>query len=607
MKSLAVILSAVLAVAAVGGTLNLTNDTVYVGTPATDNEAATKAYADTAIQTATQSVTTAYQVADAAHTNAADPHPQYATDTALATHTGLTGTAAHGLGTMSLVNDAPSNGTAYARQDNGWVVSAGAGDLTSVTSTTPAYVYITGGESCDVGVGVSNVASAAQGALADTALQPANTSGWVVASHSDATWTNAVRAAQTNDGTGTDDQTLAEVLAQGATADRDINMGGNWITNSAGIYGTGVSWVSSPSGWLAGADGAATVYATFSGNGAGLTNLNLAPYAGTNLTWTGGQLHASGGGASVWTDDGDGTYSIATTNATGPSLMISNPASMTANTDVLQIKRGGTELLALDEDGDFRVGGGIYGHGYVYPYSAYPNVWLQTANATMLKINVPSGAITMDNNGFRYPYFDADVDFVLHCGAYNALVVDGSTGNGYVGIGMASPVTRLHVNGAIALDDMTTPTAYTNVAQFFATNAASAEMWVMDGAGNATQLSSHNAARDHIARSYNVYSGEGREINLDALALAVQAIADASPQARKALADAGYDTGDLYRATEHTPVDWDAEQAARVAARDAEIAAWMSDTNAPEIKGERPTALKPIPRHEWARPRRIGR
>jgi len=69
-----------------------------------------------------------------------------------------------------------------------------AGDITSVTSAAPAYVQIIGGDSGDVGVNVTNVATAAQGATADTALQPADTNGWNTATESDPVWTSALAA-----------------------------------------------------------------------------------------------------------------------------------------------------------------------------------------------------------------------------------------------------------------------------------------------------------------------------------------------------------------------------------------------------------------------------
>lgn len=68
----------------------------------------------------------------------------------------------------------------------------------------------------------------------------------------------------------------------------------------------------------------------------------------------------------------------------------------------------------------------------------------------------------------------------------------------------------------------TGPAAITNFAQFFATNTASAEMWVIDGAGTETQLSAHDKDGRHIAKSHNVYTGQGKVIDLWRLAEAVE-------------------------------------------------------------------------------------
>ncbi|MCB2157046.1 hypothetical protein KQI84_19385 [bacterium] len=69
---------------------------------------------------------------------------------------------------------------------------------------------------------------------------------------------------------------------------------------------------------------------------------------------------------------------------------------------------------------------------------------------------------------------------------------------GELGVGVVNPVERFEVyNGAISIgsDSYSTPTAQANRAKFFVNqdenNASVTAMWVMDSAGNTTQLSSH--------------------------------------------------------------------------------------------------------------------
>jgi hypothetical protein len=59
----------------------------------------------------------------------------------LTTHIGLTGTSVHGLGTLSTINDAASDGTIYGRKNGGWVAAAtGTGNFTGPASSTAHHI-----------------------------------------------------------------------------------------------------------------------------------------------------------------------------------------------------------------------------------------------------------------------------------------------------------------------------------------------------------------------------------------------------------------------------------------------------------------------------------
>ena len=128
---------------------------------------------------------------------------------------------------------------------------------------------------------------------------------------------------------------------------------------------------------------------------------------------------------------------------------------------------------------------------------------------------------------------------------------------GRVSIGADAPAAKLHVGGdmaGIVVENRTnTPATYTSGGQIFAlTN----ELFAMDGAGNVTQLSTHEGLA-HVAKSYNVWTGTGRSIDLDALAAAVQSLTGQT---------------NIVRTITVPARDWDAEEAKIVAKVDAERA-----------------------------------
>jgi hypothetical protein len=120
---------------------------------------------------------------------------------------------------------------------------------------------------------------------------------------------------------------------------------------------------------------------------------------------------------------------------------------------------------------------------------------------------------------------------------------------------------------------------------------------VEDGSGNVTQISPHEQTK-HMATSYNVWTGEGRKIDLDELAKGVQRLLTLAAKSDASVTN-GIDVSRIYTATKQTPVDWDVTELVRAAKQDASIAAWTSDTNDVGVKGQMPTPYTPRPKPTW--------
>jgi len=116
-------------------------------------------------------------------------------------------------------------------------------------------------------------------------------------------------------------------------------------------------------------------------------------------------------------------------------------------------------------------------------------------------------------------------------GGSNAWAVYSSTGKNYfgsnVGIGVSSqPVTKLHMSSGVFYQDgttayhtfamnTTTPTTTAGQASIWAVSVGgSAEMKVVDDAGNVTQISPHNSKGDWVFDSYNVKTGKKEYYNM---------------------------------------------------------------------------------------------
>jgi hypothetical protein len=170
------------------------------------------------------------------------------------------------------------------------------------------------------------------------------------------------------------------------------------------------------------------------------------------------------------------------------------------------------------------------------------------------------------------------------------LLLNSQTGSGNVGIGTNAPACKIHLAGANAVACIENNSTTNNPA----TRATAAKLWVvagelkaMDGSGNVATLTPDSAPDESRARKssvYNVYTGKGHTIDLVALADAVQTLTG-----RK----------DIITEFDVPKADWDTEQTAEVAATEAKISAWMSDANAVEVKGEKPSKYTAKPKPKW--------
>jgi len=302
----------------------------------------------------------------------------------------------------------------------------------------------------------------------------------------------------------------------------------------------------------------------------------------TNAVTTAGLVDISsllgGGGSSLWTDDGDGSISYTATKTNGAAVQITAPAVMAANAKVFTIDRDGS-VFSVDEDGDAAVAGIITSSAFdsAKPFRQYLNTstYSEFGNTGMAFARAHNTGSTIEfafvSDTTEFDGSGGDLDIYIEGGAYTKL-----DKNGGVAIGTAAftPSAQLHVDGAIALNAMTTPAAYTNVAQFFATNTTSAVMCLINGAGSVTVLGRIDPTTGHeTIPTYNVWTGEGKVRDIDALIDAVGKIANAMP-------DLDIDMGAISWDTTHSKRDWDVEEGKKVAKRDGEIAVWETARDA---------------------------
>jgi hypothetical protein len=300
-----------------------------------------------------------------------------------------------------------------------------------------------------------------------------------------------------------------------------------------------------------------------------------------------------------------GTVSFTQTSTNEVALTITTPATMTANQKAIVLNRGSTQLFSVDVDGDINM-----------PASAFlwcgaeagPYVRLQAAGAVDIYTFAPT--FNMDDLSGTDSYkltLDASKFSIVNKtdGNRTDFAIDG---NGRASIGHDTPSAKLHIGGTTPLL-MMNPYNGTNMAAsidgsagiFAAQDSAdtnNVELWSIDDQGNVTLQTSHDGLTA-VHRSHNLYTGKGRVVDLDAVGLLMNGLM--AGKDLKAIRDDLTAAGktEPYRTYAVTPVDWDAEQAGLKAKADADIAAWQSDTNAPDVKGERPAPYSVQPKPQW--------
>ena len=162
-----------------------------------------------------------------------------------------------------------------------------------------------------------------------------------------------------------------------------------------------------------------------------------------------------------------------------------------------------------------------------------------------------------------------------------------------IGIGTNLPNSKLHVAGAVSLTSQSShPAAYAGGGQVY---CVSNEVYAMDASGNVNVLSPDPdwaGGKRVVMLSGNVYDGAPIEyVEADTLRDVLSGKVTPGPGVVKSAAMPSY----MRR-------DWTADERSKVDAAAAARAAWLSDTNAVEIKGQQPPIYKPRPKPE-ARPR----
>ena len=97
---------------------------------------------------------------------------------------------------------------------------------------------------------------------------------------------------------------------------------------------------------------------------------------------------------------------------------------------------------------------------------------------------------------------------------------------GSVGIGTLTPTETLSVSSTVSIiaNGSVSPAAVADRVILYTTNAASAVLYCINGAGTRKQLSNHDANNDMVEHDINDYTGEDRSVNIMKLAAAIEKI-----------------------------------------------------------------------------------
>jgi len=282
----------------------------------------------------------------------------------------------------------------------------------------------------------------------------------------------------------------------------------------------------------------------------------------------------------LWTDDGDGTISYTSTSTNSRALNIILPPVMQSDTTIFNINRDGSKFR-VDEDGDTFAKGFFKSSGNIYSHMDSPEAVILSKGNITLSADLPYLWFNDKTAGHAGFYLKANSD-VFYIDDEEQGDVAKWTGGVYGLLGMDS-------------NSVSVISGYAGIVAF--TNSGTTQLFAWNDAGTFTQLSAHDPATgmgyDH---SFNVYTGERKIFQREEWYDAI----DNSDGWVSRTQYKTISTGPIIHPEKNTASErWDAYQQDDIDKRDAEIATWVSNTNAVEVKGIKPDVLKVALKPQW--------
>lgn len=352
---------------------------------------------------------------------------------------------------------------------------------------------------------------------------------------------------------------------------------------SIGGAGGGTDYVTNSSGL-------ATNLSVYS---SGTTNQPLRVFAGTQTNSNPVEISA------VWNAAG--------VDFTALKLNVTNTASATGS-KLADFQAGGTSKVTIDKDGIILAGSGTFPTLAGIGFKSSPSAGLYEAGGAVVLASATSQPIGFDIGTTQYGYFTSTF-FSLsasHVFGWGASLSSPDTGiaRNSAGVieannGTAGTYRDVKLRTLLMSAQPSDPSSSATAGQIYSkTNAGTTEVFVIDGAGNVTQISPHARgsspapaeldASDKtpiVIHHKNVFTGEQEWLHLSALAREVEKLSGKQFVFKSAI-------------PAEDVRNWDAEEAKAVSeirARRLEelqkVAEWTANTNA--NKGLRPVA-RPI-------------
>jgi len=310
-----------------------------------------------------------------------------------------------------------------------------------------------------------------------------------------------------------------------------------------------------------------------------LATPTLAQVAAEGSTYTGGVTVATSGGGLGVGAAATGAKMHVTVGATEtnlPALLIDSPATWPADATVLQYKRGTTSLFKLDEDGDVEIAGNFLAVNF-------------TASANLAGMNVILSAADPD---VRWgDNTTSDDDWRMEANADELAVIQ------FVGDATLTERARFGASGGLFLSAYSTNmiAAKDGKAGIFAAqdggDTNNVELFALDDQANYNPLTpTIQGVKVAKVFSLNRHLPTARYVSR---ANEEKFMRDVCKKLNLNPDDYITDTANPF----YTP--WETDEAATKTKTDAAIAAWQSDTNAVEVKGEKPAPYMVKPKPTW--------